>query len=103
MQLPPDTAKGIALHTRGSKFRLADLTNPDINIRYGTWYLRHLLDKYRRRASRTRRVQRGPGRTWTAGAREHDGIQFAETRAYVEQVERLKKIYRRVYGTELGY
>jgi soluble lytic murein transglycosylase-like protein len=34
--------------------------------------------------------------------RAGEGIQFAETRAYVERVEELKKIYRRAYGPELG-
>src|SRR5207244_6358537 len=46
MQLLPDTAKGIAIHTGGSRFRVSDLYNPEINVRYGAWYLRHLLDKY---------------------------------------------------------
>jgi soluble lytic murein transglycosylase-like protein len=32
----------------------------------------------------------------------HEGIQFAETRSYVARVERLKDIYRRAYGRELG-
>src|SRR5438093_9258754 len=46
MQLLPDTAKGIAIHTGGSRFRVSDLDDPEINVRYGSWYLRHLLDKY---------------------------------------------------------
>ena len=46
MQLLPATAEGIALHTGGSKFRISDLDDPEINVRYGSWYLRHLLDKY---------------------------------------------------------
>jgi len=29
-------------------------------------------------------------------------VQFPETRAYVNRVERLKGIYRRAYGKELG-
>src|SRR5205814_3256174 len=45
MQLLPATAKGIAVHTGGSRFRVSDLDNPEINVRYGAWYLRHLLDK----------------------------------------------------------
>ena len=35
--------------------------------------------------------------------RAHVGIQFAETRDYVNKVERLRKIYRRAYASELGY
>jgi soluble lytic murein transglycosylase len=46
MQLQPSTAKGIAVRTGGSKFVVSDLYNPEINVRYGAWYLRHLLDKY---------------------------------------------------------
>src|SRR5262249_54753190 len=46
MQLTPTTAKGIAQYTGGSRFRVSDLTNPDINIRYGAWYLGHLMAKY---------------------------------------------------------
>ena len=46
MQLLPETAKGIAERTGGSKFRVSDLYDPEINVRYGAWYLRHLLDKY---------------------------------------------------------
>ena len=46
MQLRPDTAKGIAIRTGGSRFQTSDLYNPEINVRYGSWYLRHLLDKY---------------------------------------------------------
>ena len=46
MQLTPSTAQGIAQYTGGHNFRLSDLTNPEINVRYGAWYLRHLLDRY---------------------------------------------------------
>ena len=46
MQLTPQTAEGIAIRTGGSRFQVSDLYNPEINVRYGSWYLRHLLDKY---------------------------------------------------------
>ena len=46
MQLLPETAKGIAARTGGSKFRVADLYDPEINVRYGAWYLRHLIQRY---------------------------------------------------------
>ena len=42
----PDTAKGIALHTGGSQFEVEDLWDPEINVRYGAFYLRRLLNKY---------------------------------------------------------
>ncbi|HWJ45310.1 MAG TPA: lytic transglycosylase domain-containing protein [Gaiellaceae bacterium] len=102
MQLLPDTAKGIALHTGGSKFRVADLYNPEINIRYGAWYLRHLLQKYgdeRMALAAYNAGQRNVDRWRSNGG----GIEFAETRAYVKRVEDLKQIYRDAYGKELGY
>src|SRR5438876_10781462 len=34
MQLLPATAKGIALHTGGTRFRVADLYDPELNLRY---------------------------------------------------------------------
>jgi soluble lytic murein transglycosylase len=46
MQLQPETAKGIAIRTGGSRFQTSDLYDPELNVRYGSWYLRHLLDKY---------------------------------------------------------
>ena len=61
MQLQPATAEGIAIRTGGSKFRLSDLTNPEINVRYGAWYLRHLLDKYHDERTALAALQRRPG------------------------------------------
>jgi soluble lytic murein transglycosylase len=101
MQLLPDTAKGIALHTGGTQFRVEDLYDPEINVRYGAWYLRHLLRKYG--AERTALAAYNAGQDnvdrWRRDGR---GIRFSETRAYVDRVEELKKIYRRAYGDELG-
>ena len=101
MQLLPDTAKGIALHTGGSKFRVQDLYDPEINVRYGAWYLRHLLNKYREERTALAAYNAGQNNVdrWR---REGVGIQFSETRHYVERVEELKGIYRRAYGDELG-
>ena len=101
MQLQPATAKGIAMHTGGSTFVLSDLDDPEINVRYGSWYLHHLLDKYGTTSgSRSRRTT--PGRRTSTLARSGEDIQFPETRAYVDRVERLKDIYRRAYARELG-
>src|SRR6185437_3546453 len=46
MQLTPTTAKGIAQYTGGHNFRVADLTSPEINVRYGARYLPPLLNPY---------------------------------------------------------
>ena len=101
MQLLPDTAKGIALHTGGTKFRVSDLYDPEINVRYGAWYLRHLIEKYDNEQTALAAYNAGQDNVdrWQ---RAGHGIQFAETRAYVERVGELKEIYRRAYGDELG-
>jgi soluble lytic murein transglycosylase len=101
MQLLPDTAKGIAVHTGGNAFVVDDLFDPEINVRYGAWYLRHLLDKYG--DERTALAAYNAGQDNVDGwIRDGTGIRFAETRAYVDRVEELKGIYRRAYGDELG-
>jgi len=101
MQLQPTTAEGIAIRTGGSKFVVSDLLNPEINVRYGAWYLRHLLDKYHDERTALAAYNAGQENVdrWLA---KHEGVQFPETRAYVDRVERLKTIYRRAYGSELG-
>jgi len=102
MQLLPDTAKGIAIHTGGTAFRVDDLYDPEINVRYGAWYLSHLLEKYRDERSALAAYNAGQDNVdrWRRSGR---GIQFSETRAYVDRVEELKKIYRDAYAKELGY
>ena len=102
MQLTPSTAKGIAQYTGGSRFRVSDLTNPDINIRYGAWYLGHLFEKYRNERLALAAYNAGQD-TVDRWQKEHVGIQFSETKDYVAKVERLKKIYRRAYAKQLGY
>jgi soluble lytic murein transglycosylase len=101
MQLQPATAKGIAVRTGGSRFVLSDLYNPELNIRYGAWYLHHLLAKYRDEKLALAAYNAGQQNVdrWRA---DGGGIRFSETRAYVDRVERLKDIYRRAYASELG-
>jgi soluble lytic murein transglycosylase len=101
MQLQPATAKGIALRTGGSKFVLSDLYDPEINIRYGAWYLHHLLLKYDDERLALAAYNAGQQNVdhWRA---QGEGVQFSETRAYIDKVERLKGIYRRAYKSELG-
>jgi peptidoglycan lytic transglycosylase len=97
MQLLPTTAKGIALRTGGTRFRVEDLYDPDINVRYGSWYLRHLLQKYADEKTALAAYNAGQENVdrWL---RKGTGIEFAETRHYVARVGELKDIYRRSYS-----
>jgi soluble lytic murein transglycosylase len=101
MQLLPSTAHGIAIHTGGSRFRTSDLYDPEINVRYGSFYLRRLLNKYDDERTALAAYNAGQRNVdeWRAAGK---GIAFAETRAYVEHVQELKRIYRDAYGSELG-
>ena len=102
MQLTPQTAEGIAASTGGTGFRVSDLTNPVVNIRYGAWYLRRLLVRYGDERLALAAYNAGEDNVdrWQ---KAHEAIQFPETVAYVDRVEHLKTIYRRSYAKQLGY
>ena len=46
MQILPTTADYIAQKSGGTAFEQGDLATPQINIAYGSFYLRYLMDKY---------------------------------------------------------
>jgi len=100
MQLLPSTARGIALNTGGAKFRVADLYDPEINVRYGSFYLRRLLEKYGDEQLALAAYNAGQANVdgWLAHG---DGIAFADTRSYVEDVLETREIYARAYEREL--
>jgi soluble lytic murein transglycosylase len=99
MQLLPDTRRDRGPHRRLA-LPVSDLDNPEINVRYGSWYLRHLLDKYgdERTALAAYNAGQDERRSLARGGK---GIAFAETRHYVKRVEHLKTLYRRGYRSEL--
>jgi len=101
MQLLPHTAKGIALRTGGAHFVVADLRDPEINVRYGSWYLDHLLDRYEDSRLALAAYHAGQGNVdrWR---REGRGIAFQETRSYVDDVIRVRQVYAQAYPGELG-
>src|SRR6185312_7336746 len=92
MQLLPDTAKGIALHTGGSRFRVEDLYDPEINVRYGAFYLHRLLTKYGDTKLALAAYNAGQANVdaWRAEGR---GIVFPETREYVDSVLETREVY----------
>ena len=100
MQLTPETARGIAIRTHGSAFHTDDLYNPEINIRYGAWYLDNLFRKYGSERLVLAAYNAGQGNVdrWRA---KGESIQFSETKAYVSRVEDLKRIYRDAWRSQL--
>jgi peptidoglycan lytic transglycosylase len=112
MQILPSTAHDIAQKSGGIAFTEGDLATPQVNIAYGSWYLRYLLRKYDGNEILALAAYNG-GETnvdrWrsTAAARGEDfdvasHIPFPETRDYVERVLGARERYREQYGRELG-
>jgi soluble lytic murein transglycosylase len=111
MQLLPSTARGIATHTGGTTFDPRhDLYDADLNLRYGTWYLAHLRQKYADRpdsgdlALAAYNAGQANVDEWIAQtpAGQAVRIRFPATREYVQDVHRLRSLYRKAYGSQLG-
>ncbi|MFL5898326.1 MAG: lytic transglycosylase domain-containing protein [Solirubrobacterales bacterium] len=106
MQITPEAAATIARNSDATSFELKDLGDPEINIRYGTFLLRELLDRYDGdEAAALAAYNAGPGNAdrWGGADLNVEEIPFPETRAYVEEVLEKQQEYRRKYGRELGY
>jgi peptidoglycan lytic transglycosylase len=101
MQLLPATAKGIAVHTGGTQFEVEDLYDPEINVRYGSFYLRRLLTKYGDTSLALAAYNAGQANVdgWRARGK---GIVFPETREYVDSVLETRDIYAEAYRDDLG-
>src|SRR3954452_11557097 len=111
MQILPETAYYIAHLSGGRTFTAADLATPEINVAYGSYYLRYLLDHYNGDEMLALAAYNG-GLTnvdsWVAHAGAAgrrltmDAIPFTETRAYVRRVLDAQRAYRLTYPRELG-
>ncbi len=111
MQIEPATAEFLAKLSGGYSFTTSDLGTPAINVAYGSYYLRYLLDHYSGDemlaiaaynaglANVDRWVARAgaEGRSLTV-----DQIPFGQTRAYVQRVLAAQREYRVLYGRQLG-
>lgn len=106
MQITPEAANEIERLSGGTSFRLEDLSDPEINIRYGTFLLRELLDRFEGdEAAALAAYNAGPANAeqWGGSELTVGAIPFPETRAYVEEVLEKRAAYRDEYGRELGY
>jgi soluble lytic murein transglycosylase len=111
MQILPSTAYYLARLSGGSSFTARDLSEPSVNVAYGSYYLRYLLDHYGGNEMLAVAAYNG-GETnvdrWVAQAdaagrqlsvRE---IPFSETREYVQRVLGAQRAYRSTYPRQLG-
>jgi soluble lytic murein transglycosylase len=111
MQILPETAYFIAHLSGGSAFTASDLATPSINLAYGSYYLRYLLDHYdgdEMLAVAAYNAGLANVDRWVARAKANGGeltvaaIPFPETRAYVERVQGAQREYRSAYARQLG-
>ena len=111
MQITPATAHMIARKSGGVAFTVEDLGTPQVNIAYGSWYLRYLMSRYDgNRTFALAAYNGGEGNVdrWISAARERDedltiaAIPFSETRTYVQRVLDAQRQYRTSYARELG-
>jgi soluble lytic murein transglycosylase len=106
MQITPEAAKDIARHSGATTFHTSDLSNPEINIKYGTYLLAERIESYGGNvAAALASYNAGPGpvEKWGGDGLKVENITYPETRAYVELVLERQKEYREKYGSELGY
>ena len=111
MQILPGTAEFIARKSGGTRFELQDLGTPQINIAYGSWYLRYLIGRYNgNQVLAIAAYNAGEDNVdrWVSAAGGPDSfdvtrdIPFPETRAYVQGVLSKRGAYKRHYAKELG-
>ena len=88
MQITPEAANEIERLSGGTTFVLEDLSDPEINIRYGTFFLRELLERYDgNEVAALAAYNAGPGNAdeWGGDELRVEDIRFPETRAYVKR------------------
>jgi soluble lytic murein transglycosylase len=105
MQILPDTAQFIAKRSGGTQFELRDLANPQVNIAYGCWYLRYLIQRYNGNqvaavAAYNAGHQHVDG--WGGSSLRLDDIRFPETKQYTRDVFDKRGDYVKHYRSELG-
>ncbi len=112
MQIMPDTGGWIyeKIEQKEDGFKEKDLYNSDINIRYGCWYLRYLLDKFDQDLNYALiAYNAGPGNLdkWLSDESISPGgrlgrIPFPQTEDYLGKVLSAKTKYEELYEKEIS-
>ena len=111
MQILPTTAYYLAQLSGGTSFTASELASPSVNVAYGSYYLRYLLEHYDGNEMLAVAAYNA-GLTnvdeWVARARAEDthlsaeAIPFPQTREYVHRVLSAQAAYRATYPRQLG-
>lgn len=106
MQLMPTTAKWIAEQLDEPQFTIEELQDPEVNIRFGTWYLSSLEKEFGgNEVLMLAAYNAGRGNVkewmkqyhWDMSFHDMAQIPFKETREYVAKVLRHKAAYQKLY------
>jgi len=107
MQLLPSVGKQMARKQGVKNLSASQLLQPDMNLRFGTVYLRGELDRYSNQAELALAAYNagdGAVRGWQANGSYKDlpefveSIPYTETRDYVQAVLRNVQMYKMLYG-----
>jgi soluble lytic murein transglycosylase len=111
MQVKPSTARQMARQRSvEGKMSAKTLSDPELNIRVGTAYLRYLLDRYGEDESLALAAYNGGLTNADAWAKEAgrvnrpltDVIGFPETASYIRKVRMQRDVYRVLYPDVFG-
>lgn len=106
MQMMPDTFEELTDDFLCEHLAFEDLTDPEVSIRYGTYYLAYLyryFDYNWQNAIAAYNGGMGNVTKWLKDPKYSDGdgnlthIPFSETRSYVSKVEKARALYEEFY------
>ncbi len=112
MQIEPATARFLAHRSGGIGFTLSDLGTPQVNIAYGSYYLRYLMNEYRGSKVLALAAYNGGDtnvNVWLQRVQARHkrftiaDIPIPQTRGYVAEVLSKQHAYRSKYARQLGY
>lgn len=110
MQMMPDTARWVAQASGEGDFALEQLNDPEVSVRFGTWYLASLRREFQGNEILMLAAYNGGRGTvrqwmaqygWTMDFRDVQAIPYGETREYVERVLASKEKYAQLYGSKV--
>lgn len=107
MQLMPNTGNWIAGKIGITDYRIEMLTDPDVNIHMGCWYVSYLMDKFDDNTdvviaaynAGPRRVEEWlVDKRYSPDGKELTYIPYEETRNHVDRVNNHYEIYKGIYA-----
>jgi soluble lytic murein transglycosylase len=111
MQIMPETGQWIAEQLKIKDFEPEDLHDPEVNIRFGCWYINYLNSEFKGQiplelaaynAGKSKVKQWVRDGKWDGDSLHMEGIPFPETRQYVEKVLSNYEAYKSIYAERQG-